>query len=222
MEKTNTISKIISSLFVILFIVFLVWVFKNIDSLSVSQVREYIESYGVLGPIVFMLFYVLVIVLIIPNTPFTLLAGIMFGLLHGFIYTLVATTVGAIIAFYIAKYIGLNWVRKLIKYRSKKIEIYNEKIRANGFLTVFLTRITPFMPFKMANYMFGLSKIRTKDYILGTFLGKMPEFFIFAYLGASLESFSVWRALGAIGGFLILFAIGWYWNNFYGDKKIID
>ncbi len=56
-----------------------------------------------------------------------------------------------------------------------------------GFRLVFLTRVAPFLSYNVLNYMYGITRVGWRDYILGTWLGMLPAATILAFLGASAK-----------------------------------
>ena len=56
-------------------------------------------------------------------------------------------------------------------------------------LTRFLMRrLSPFIPFNVANYMFGLTAVELWPYLGFTLLGMLPYTFIFVYMGAATRA----------------------------------
>lgn len=208
-----SIKKIILLVLVIFCIALGIWYFDLTSYLSAEKVRGLIESYGIWAPFMFILLYSITIVLFIPLSPFAILAGALFGPFFGFIYITISATIGATISFFIARHYGRNFIQRFLKNNFKSIDEYNEKIAQNGFKTVFWMRAIPLVPFKGPNYLLGLSKIKSRDFILGTFFGVIPESLVFAYLGDILFSLS-WEKITIIAIIVILLAVlGFWWRR---------
>jgi uncharacterized membrane protein YdjX (TVP38/TMEM64 family) len=60
-----------------------------------------------------------------------------------------------------------------------------------GLRLVALARLSPLLPFNLLNYAFGLTQVRTRDYVIGSWLGMLPGTAAYCYLGA---------AAGSLGG----------------------
>ena len=73
---------------------------------------------------------------------------------------------------------------KPIKKKFKKLKAYDKKIEKNGLKIMAFFRLIPLFPFNGLNYAMGLTKIKIKDYILGT-LCILPGTFVYTYLGAT-------------------------------------
>ena len=174
------------------------------DYMSVEKVRELIQEAGVYGPLIFILVYVIVTVTFLPGTPFTIASGVLFGTLKGGMLTVVGATVGAGIAFLIARFFGGDFVNKLLKNKFKKIYEYDEKIEKNGFLVMLFLRLIPLFPFNGLNFAMGLTKIRKRDYILGTFLGIIPGSMILANIGGQSGNLMSPQFILSIALFILL------------------
>jgi uncharacterized membrane protein YdjX (TVP38/TMEM64 family) len=182
--------KFIVSISVLVALAVVVWHFDLLSYATLENVRSFNEDHRILGPLAFILIYVTVIILLLPIIPFAILAGAVFGLFPGFLYISVGAIIGASVAFYVARHFGRGFVEKISRGKFKKIDEYDRKIEKDGFRTVLLIRLIPLSPFKSPNYLLGFTKIRSKDYALGTILGILPESFVFAYLGASFSTLS--------------------------------
>lgn len=74
------------------------------------------------------------------------------------------------------------------KYGEKKVvKRINKQIKNYGFWTVALSRSVYFIPTNIINFSFPLSRITTKQYLLGTMTGLVPECFINVTTGYLLK-----------------------------------
>lgn len=121
-------------------------------------------------PLIFIASYVLVSFLPFPFTPYSFIAGFIFPLYSAWIYTLIASTIFAFIMFYISRYLGEEYVSRWSK-KDPKLRRINENIESNGLLTIFLLRLFFVVPTEIISIFAGLSKIRFRDFIIGTVLG---------------------------------------------------
>ncbi len=48
---------------------------------------------------------------------------------------------------------------------------------------MFLTRLSPLFPFNLLNYLFGITCVSLKDYVIGS-LGMIPGTFLYVYFGS--------------------------------------
>lgn len=63
-------------------------------------------------------------------------------------------------------------------------------IGCQGFKIVLLTRLCSLFPYDLMSYVFGLSKVSLCRYVLATWLGRLPEIVVWAYLGSNSKKLS--------------------------------
>ena len=142
----------------------------------------WIDSLGALGPIAFILLYILVTVAFLPASIVTLGAGAVFGVVGGSIYVFIGAMLGATAAFLIGRYVARDWIAQKIAGNIKFNAIY-EAISQEALKLIFLIRLSPAFPFNVLNYALGLTKASLKDYVLGT-TGIIPGTIMYVYLGS--------------------------------------
>lgn len=100
MEKMT--KKFILLLFVVVAII--VTRFTGItEYLDQEALRQLIQGYGALAPIIYMLIYVAAPVLFLPGLALTVAGGILFGPFWGVVYANISATAGACVAFLISR-----------------------------------------------------------------------------------------------------------------------
>ena len=135
------------------------------------------------GPIGFILIYGIGCVLALPGSLLTLCGGAIFGVAWGTIYNILASNLGATLAFLMARYFGRDFISRFMKGR---VEAFDEKVASHGFRFIFTLRLIPLIPFNGLNLGSGLSKIKYRDYLLGSVLGMLPGTFIYTYFADAL------------------------------------
>ncbi|MBW1817889.1 MAG: TVP38/TMEM64 family protein [Deltaproteobacteria bacterium] len=150
---------------------------------SVVSFLEWLEGLGAWAPFLFILIDMLVVVLVLPGVFLTLGAGFMFGILRGSLYVIIGSTIGAAIAFLIARYLFGERATGFFLGHSK-LKLVNDEFKRAGWKFVLLTRLVPFFPFKLSNYLFGLMQISLRDFILGAFFGIIPFTITNVYIGS--------------------------------------
>ena len=183
---------------------FSVYYFHLSSLLSISTLQDSILAYGMLAPVIFILLYTIATIIFLPGTPLTIAGGAIFGTFFGTLYTIIGATIGAAIAFFIARYLGASFVNDLVNKKFKKLDSYDKKLEKNGFLVVLFLRLVPIFPFNCLNFALGLTKVKSKDYIIATFLGIIPGSFVLAFFGGSLASLNPLNIALAIALFILL------------------
>jgi uncharacterized membrane protein YdjX (TVP38/TMEM64 family) len=129
-----------------------------------------------------MIIYNVATLLFIPGSLLTLKGGCLFGLFWGSIYVTIAAMFGAICAFLIGRYLSRDWVCKQIE-SNDKFKAINQAVKREGWKIVLLTRLSPIFPFNLLNYVFGVTQVSLKDYVLGS-IGMIPATVVYVYIGS--------------------------------------
>ncbi|WP_353892757.1 TVP38/TMEM64 family protein [Proteinivorax hydrogeniformans] len=136
-------------------------------------------------PFIYIFVYVSFVLISLPASALTLLAGPLFGFFRGLIYVLIGFNLSAHLCFIIARKLGKEKVEKFIDANGK-IKKYSDKIGEHGFMVMLYLRLIPIFPYALLNYVSGLSVISFKEYALATFLGKLPFLAVMVYFSTSV------------------------------------
>ena len=189
---------------------------------QVLQFLKWLDAQGAWAPVLFTLIMALVVVLVLPGVFFTTGAGFVFGVVQGTLCVVLGTTLGAGIAFLIARHLFGARAARFIVARAK-VKLVSDDLASRGWKIVLLTRLVPFFPFKLSNYVFGLTEFTLRDFLVGTFFGIIPFSLHSVYLGsiaADIATLGVreqgrtpaeWALYGA--GFLVTIALVLYLNR---------
>lgn len=140
-----------------------------------------VQESGPAGVVVFVAGYAIA-ALLLPASILTLGAGAVFGVPLGFAAVSVASTTTACLAFLIARYFARGWVESKIS-SFPKFGAIDRAVAGNGFRIVLLTRLSPVFPFTWQNYLYGVTRVRFRDYALASWIGMLPGTFAFVYVG---------------------------------------
>src|ERR1700744_1832047 len=153
------------------------------------QVRDWAESVGPWFPLAFLLAHIVVTVVPVPRTAFTLAAGLLFGPVLGIAIAVVASTASAMIAMMLVRAAGWR-LNRLVRHRS--IHTVDERLRHRGWLAVLSLRLIPAVPFSALNYAAGASAVRVLPYALATLAGLLPGTAAVVILGDALAGHISW------------------------------
>ena len=154
------------------------------EKLDPEALRASIQQFGLLAPLIYVLFYSIAPSLFLPGLPLTIIGGVLFGPFWGVIYTISGATIGAGLAFLIARYLGRDWVAS--KLTGSKWQKLDEDVARNGWKVVAFTRLIPLFPFNLLNYAFGLTRIRFLDYVVTSFICMLPACIAYIVFSSSL------------------------------------
>ena len=173
---------------------------------NLSRLKQWIESYGVLAPVIFIVGYILAAVLFVPGLPMTVLGGVVFGPVWGTAYVWIAATVGAALAFLVARYAVRSTVERWVQ-ASPRIATIDGRVAEHGWRIVMLTRLVPVFPFNLQNYAYGITRIGFWPYVITSAICMLPGTAAFTFAGGALsEGRGVRRTLAylALAGVLLV------------------
>jgi len=128
--------------------------------------------------------YIVATLIMVPLAPLAIAAGYLFGLYTAFTVSLLAATFGALLAFLISRHwLAATFHRILLRH--PVMHAVERSIAEQGWLIVFLLRLSPVIPSHLLNYLCGITEIPVRHYFGATLLGKAPLIFLLSYLGAT-------------------------------------
>jgi uncharacterized membrane protein YdjX (TVP38/TMEM64 family) len=153
--------------------------------------------------------YSLAAVLAVPGTILTLAAGFAFGVPLGVALVSFGSVLGAVAAFLLGRFVTRAWVVERIADRPR-FRALDAATREDGLAIVLLARLSPLFPYNLLNYAFGLTAVRLRDYVLGSWLGMLPATVLYVYLGSLAKGIAALTSggfdTGRAGG--VLFVLG--------------
>jgi uncharacterized membrane protein YdjX (TVP38/TMEM64 family) len=175
-----------------------------------------VDAAGVWAPILFIFIYSAGVCLFLPGTLLTFLGSAVFGPYWGFVYVWVGAMIGAGAAFWIGRTLGRDFAASLVGDKLKK---YDDAIERNGFATTLYLRLIYF-PFTPMNFGMGLTKVRFKDYFVGTGLGIMVGTFLFTFFFGTLKEVWVSGDWGEMISFKVFFSLALFVFSFFIPKIV--
>jgi uncharacterized membrane protein YdjX (TVP38/TMEM64 family) len=160
---------------------------------------QWVDRSGMWGVLIFGGLVSFTVVFLLPGVFLSIGAGFLYGTSVGTAVFMAGEMLGAILAFGLA--------HRFLKARvlgyfqgHPKLGFLNDSLADEGWTFIALTRLTPFFPFKLSNYMFGALAFRFSDFFWGTLLGSLPLCLTLVYLGSllpdltGLESQTPWSS----------------------------
>jgi uncharacterized membrane protein YdjX (TVP38/TMEM64 family) len=174
-----------------------------------GELREWILSLGALGPLVYILIYIVAVVLAIPGSVITIMAGVIFGSVLGIATVSVGSTIGASLAFLVSRHIAREAIAQKFA-DNKKFHHLDQLTKEHGAIIVAITRLIPLFPFNLLNYGFGLTRVPFWTYVFWSWLCMLPGTVLYvvgadAVTSAISEGKIPWTLIGilAFTAFLI-------------------
>lgn len=154
-------------------------IFSEFDA---ERVTSIVEQAGIMGPVLIVALMTLAVVASpLPSAPIALAAGAAYGHTFGTVYVALGSSLGAMIAFLIARHLGRDAVVRFFGDNANYGLLGSQRALT---LTVFITRIIPFVSFDAVSYAAGLSGIHLWRFLVATISGIIPASFVLAHFGS--------------------------------------
>ncbi len=188
----------------------------DFSGITIESFKAKIDSFGIWGPVIYIVLYVFRPLILFPAAIFSASAGAIWGL-EGLIYLLIGANLSSTAEFLLARYFAREAVEKLIKGKFSSVD---EAVEKNGFVTVLLIRLIPNVAWDIQNLALGLTKVKFRDYALATLLGILPGSFALVYFGSSFISVitdpkNFWKIIVAF----VIFGAVYYLQQFLKKKQ---
>jgi uncharacterized membrane protein YdjX (TVP38/TMEM64 family) len=141
-----------------------------------------IQDAGPSGWLLFIGLFALCCLFFVPGSVLTIAAGAVYGFWGGVALVLIGNGVGSVCCLLVTRFFLRDWMRKLVE-RNPKIKALEQAVAQDDLWLVFLTRLSPVMPFSLINYTLGLTKISAWRFLLAIELGALPATCIYVYFG---------------------------------------
>lgn len=158
-----------------------------------------VESWGWMGPLVFIVIQALqVIISPIPGEVTGLAGGFLFGVGLGFFYSTIGLTAGTLACFGIGRWLGAGFVQRFVaEHHWEKMGFV---VEAEGAIICFILYLIPGFPKDIISYLFGLSPMSFWVFAVVSTLGRAPGTWILSAQGSHM-------APGQLREFVLLLAI---------------
>jgi uncharacterized membrane protein YdjX (TVP38/TMEM64 family) len=176
-------------------------------TLSAGRIRDWVDGYGVAGPLVFVVVSAALTPALFPGPLLAGASGLLFGTWLGTPVSIVSATLGAVLAFSLARWIAHDAVEQL---QGRRLAALRAWIGRRGFLSILYARIVPGVPYSLVNYAAGLSPVTLRAFAGATALGCAPRAFAYTALGGSLDDLGSPEAIAAVV-VLVVMAVGGAW-----------
>lgn len=173
----------IFSLFLVLVLKFNLLSKENIDK-CIKNIEVYLHQNREIAPILFTAIFVLrTFFVIFPYTIMAVIGGKIFGPTLGIFLSLIGVFLSSSMAFLISRHIGVSFFEKRLKGSLFSLE---DRIEKSGSKIIFLLRLSMLFPFDIISFTAGVTKIKYRNFIIGTILGVIPEVVTLNVLGSNI------------------------------------
>jgi uncharacterized membrane protein YdjX (TVP38/TMEM64 family) len=149
---------------------------------ALRNLCSWVGGLGPLGVFLVALFLAIGSVLFLPASPFIIAGAAVFGFPLGLVGALTGVALGAAGGFCLSRW----FLRKEVSAHFRKHATFRAidmAIEREGWKIVILLRLCP-IPFGLANYLYGLTAVHFRPYLIATLLGGLPSTLLFCQLGS--------------------------------------
>ena len=165
------------------------WSFYQSGAISPLKIEQYLSQHPIRTVLLFILFYVISVIVVLPSLPFNLAAGFFWGGLVGGLYSAIGVTLGGWVSFLMARWlIGQPLADQ---FENKWITLVQDQFKRNGWKFVAFARINPIIPTGPLNYLLGLTSLSNREFLWTTFVFISLPSIAVAYIGDILQTFTV-------------------------------
>jgi len=167
-------------------------VFLPVEEWTVALLAR-IERLGAWAGVVLAALWIPAALLLVPGSLITLGTGFLLGVGWGMVTVSIGSTLGAVAAFLAGRTLARDRVRAWIAGRPRFLAV-DRAVETGGLGIVLLTRLSPLLPYNFLNYAYGLTGVRLRDYLLGSWAGMLPGTLLYVVLGSTAQALA---SLGA-------------------------
>lgn len=165
----------------------LIYSFEHWGDAWLSRLSAFVAEQGRGGIVIFIAVNALATMFLVPQSVFSIMAGVLFGWKYGTAWASAAMTLGAVGSFFIARYGVRDWLRE--RFRENAVFKKMQRLsRTHPVHVISLSRLIPVIPFPVASYLLGITEVRSLPYALLTWLCMLPETLFLASGGHLLHS----------------------------------
>lgn len=183
---------------------------------SMNNFRAFIHSTGNWGPVMFILFQILQIVVApIPGEVVQVAGGYIYGVTLGSLYTTIGLIIGSAIAFYFTRFIGRDYISKLLqKKKYKWMSLIQDEKKFSIFLFIFF--VIPGLPKDLLVFVAALTSMSSLRFFTILIVGRLPWIIASAALGSTIhmQQYSIAIIISVIA------VIGFILGYIYKDKMM--
>ena len=194
MEKSKKLKISIGLIYLTIVSLFLIYFFNKFE---IEEVRSYEfiksnrdyfynlrESNLLIISIIFLFITVIWVLLLGFGSPIALISGFIFGKWIGTFIAAFGLSIGALTLYLFGNYFFKDLIKEKFLDKFSNLE---EKFKKREFTFFLIYRFVGGIPFQIANLLPVLFNVSAKNYLIGTFLGIIPQIFIMVSLGSGLE-----------------------------------
>jgi uncharacterized membrane protein YdjX (TVP38/TMEM64 family) len=180
--------------------------FEWLTVANIDRINVWFDSLGWWAPAVFVLLWIAACVLFLPGLAITIAGGLIFGAVWGTVWTTVGANLGAVAAFLIGRYAARGMVEGLL-IKNSRLRKIDQGFRRQGWRVLVVTRLVPVFPFNVQNYVYGLTDIPLRTYVLVNVPCMLPATIAYNFAAGSVRTGDFGKTLWYLGIAAVFFVL---------------
>ncbi|WP_077340018.1 TVP38/TMEM64 family protein [Pseudocolwellia agarivorans] len=142
----------------------------------------------------------------VPRQVIAFTCGYFFGVALGVTYATFTVTLAAYITYKLASLFQHSYIA--IKYKKQLVQL-NNFLSVKTFSKTLIIRLLPVGSNFLTNILAGIANVPLSPYILGSFVGFIPQMMIFSLAGSGVKLAESTHIIAAVILFIIASLLGW-------------
>ncbi len=189
---------------------------------NIDRLNAWFDGLGWWAPVVFVLLWIAASVFFLPGLAITIAGGLVFGAVWGAVWTTVGANLGAIAAFLVGRYAARGMVERMVE-KNQALKKIDEGVKRQGWRMLMVTRLVPIFPFNVQNYVYGLTDIPLRTYVLVTLPCMLPATIAYNFAAGAVRTGNFGKTLWNLGIAAVLFVLlsmipGWVRKRYHTDE----
>ena len=185
----------------------------------VARLQQWLAPWGVWAWLAFAAVGTGLVSIGFPRIIVAAVGGAMFGVVLGAFWSTVAAGLAILAPFLYSRHLG----RELVARRmGRQLRQLDDLLGQHGFMVVLLIRLCPVGNNFLTNYLAGVTAIPLGTFLAASFVGYLPQSFIFALLGSGLADhpqLRLWGGAVLLAAFSLFFI--WYFRRSKEGARIL-
>jgi uncharacterized membrane protein YdjX (TVP38/TMEM64 family) len=148
----------------------------------VGAMQRRVMSLGAWAAVCYPLLFAACNVLLLPGGLLAVGGGFFFGLWWGFLIVFAGNLVATAVSFALSRSIARRWFRQRLS-SNETLRALGPAVERESWKIILLSQLHPLFPTSLLNYIYGLTRIRFRSYMLWASIGRIPGLFLYVYIG---------------------------------------
>ena len=186
-------------------VIFLVH-YLDIPAFDETVIDTRIRNGGIQGILLYITMTALGSAVGIPRQMLSFLGGYAFGAAAGTLFATIGTAMGCAGGFFFARFFARNSIIKKFASPMRRLDAF---LSRSPFSMTLVVRLLPIGNNALTSLLAGVTSIPARWFLAGSFLGYLPQNYIFSLLGSGIRVDPFWRVTASAVLFSIATATGY-------------